>query len=112
MERKEPPMTASASDGALDRTRAASAVPGRQRWARLLPIAFVTYSLAYLDRSNFSVGIAGGMKSDLGLHGGMSALIGASFFLGYFLFQVPGALYAERRSVKGLIFWSLIAWGA
>lgn len=35
-------MTASASDGALDRTRAASAAPGRQRWARLLHIAFVT----------------------------------------------------------------------
>lgn len=84
---------------------------GRQRWARMLPIAFVTYSLAYLDRSNFSIGVAGGMKDDLGLHGSTSALIGASFFLGYFLFQVPGAIYAERRSVKTLIFWSLIAWG-
>ncbi len=84
---------------------------GTQRWARLLPIAFITYSLAYLDRSNFSVGIAGGMKHDLHLDSGTSALIGASFFLGYFLFQVPGAMYAERRSVKRLIFWSLLAWG-
>ena len=37
---------------------------GTQRWARLLPISFVTYSLAYLDRSNFSLAVAGGMKSD------------------------------------------------
>ncbi len=91
--------------------RTAPPEPGRQRWARLLPIAFVTYSLAYLDRSNFSIAVAGGMKSDLALSSGLASLVGASFFLGYFLFQIPGALYAERRSVNTLIFWSLIAWG-
>jgi sugar phosphate permease len=85
--------------------------PGRQRWARLLPIVFVTYSLAYLDRSNYSIGVAGGMKHDLHITGGVAALLGALFFLGYFLFQIPGAIYAERRSVKKLIFWSLISWG-
>lgn len=86
-------------------------VLGRQRWGRLLPIAFVTYSLAYLDRSNYSIAVAGGMKQALQLSGGIAALIGAAFFLGYFLFQVPGAIYAERRSVRALIFWSLILWG-
>lgn len=86
-------------------------VLGRQRWARLLPIAFVTYSLAYLDRSNFSIAVAGGLRDDLDLSGGLAAAVGAAFFLGYFLFQIPGALYAERRSVRSLIFWSLIAWG-
>ncbi|CAM04916.1 sugar phosphate permease [Saccharopolyspora erythraea NRRL 2338] len=84
---------------------------GRQRWFRLLPVAFVTYSLAYLDRSNFSIGVAGGMKEELVLTGAMSSLIGASFFLGYCLFQIPGTLYAERRSVRGLIFWCTLAWG-
>src|SRR4051812_7288824 len=78
------------------KTREASPMPttagtlGRQRWGRVLPVAFVTYSLAYLDRSNYSIGIAGGMKEDLAITGG---------------------IYAERRSVKTLIFWSLIAWG-
>src|SRR5690349_766951 len=70
---------------------------GTQRWRRLLPIVFVTYSLAYLDRSNYSLAVAGGMKDDLHITGGVSAFIGAAFFLGYFAFQVPGALYAERR---------------
>lgn len=84
---------------------------GRQRWMRLLPVAFVTYSLAYLDRSNFSIGIAGGMKADLALSGAMSSLIGASFFLGYCVFQIPGTVYAERRSVRTLIFWCTLAWG-
>src|SRR3954464_13747826 len=99
------------------KTREASPMPttagtlGRQRWGRVLPVAFVTYSLAYLDRSNYSIGIAGGMKEDLAITGGIASLIGALFFLGYFLFQIPGAIYAERRSVKNLIFWSLSAWG-
>jgi len=84
---------------------------GTQRWARLLPISFVTYSLAYLDRSNFSLAVAGGMKKDLDITSGVAALVGAAFFIGYFLFQVPGSLYAERKSVKTLIFWTLILWG-
>lgn len=84
---------------------------GTQRWSRVLPVALVTYSLAYLDRSNYSIGVAGGMKSDLGISGGMAAWLGASFFLGYFLFQVPGVIYAQRRSIRNLIFWSLLAWG-
>lgn len=92
-------------------TTGGSGVVGTQRWSRLLPITFVTYSLAYLDRSNFSVGIAGGMKESLAISAGVSAFIGAAFFLGYLLFQIPGAIYAERRSVRNLIFWSLIAWG-
>ncbi|MBF4211939.1 MFS transporter, partial [Pseudomonas donghuensis] len=36
----------------------------------------------------------------------------ALFFLGYFFFQIPGAIYAERRSVRKLIFICLILWGA
>lgn len=83
-----------------------------KRWTKLIPIAFVTYSLAYLDRSNFSIAVAGGMREDLNLTAAVSALVGASFFLGYFFFQIPGAIYAERRSAVRLVFWSLIAWGA
>jgi sugar phosphate permease len=90
---------------------AGPAALGRQRWARLLPVVFITYSLAYLDRSNYSIAVAGGMKQDLNLTGGISALIGALFFLGYFLFQIPAALYAEQRSVRRLVFWCLLAWG-
>lgn len=82
-----------------------------QRWQRLIPIAFITYSFAYLDRSNYSLGTAGGLEKSLGITPGLDALLGALFFLGYFLFQVPAAHYAEHRSVKRLIFWSLILWG-
>jgi sugar phosphate permease len=81
------------------------------RWARLIPMAFITYSLAYVDRANFSFGAAGGMAKDLSITAEAASLLGALFFLGYFFFQVPAAYYAEKRSSKELIFWSLILWG-
>jgi sugar phosphate permease len=76
-----------------------------------MPIAFITYSFAYLDRSNYSLGAAGGLAHDLHISSGQAGLLGGLFFIGYFLFQVPAANFAERRSVKQLMFWSLIAWG-
>lgn len=83
----------------------------KSRWYRLIPVAFITYSLAYLDRANFGFGAAGGMAEDLHITASMSSLLGSLFFLGYFFFQIPGALYAANKSAKKLIFWSLILWG-
>lgn len=83
-----------------------------KRWYRLIPIVFITYSLAYLDRANYGFAAAGGMAQDLDISAAMSSLLGSLFFLGYFFFQIPGALYADKKSAKKLIFWSLILWGA
>lgn len=84
----------------------------KTRWYRLIPVAFITYSLAYLDRANFGFAAAGKMAEDLHITKTMSSLLGSLFFLGYFFFQIPGAHYASKKSVKKLIFWSLILWGA
>jgi sugar phosphate permease len=81
------------------------------RWYRLIPMVFITYSLAYLDRANFGFALAGGMGKDLHITTSMSSLLGSLFFLGYFFFQIPGAHYAANKSTKRLIFWSLILWG-
>ena len=82
-----------------------------RRWWTIMPIVFITYSLAYLDRANYGFASAAGINRDLGISQGLSSLIGALFFLGYFFFQIPGAIYAERRSVKKLVFVSLVLWG-
>ncbi len=81
------------------------------RWYRLIPVVFITYSLAYLDRANFGFGAAAGMAGDLHISSATTSLLGSMFFLGYFFFQIPGTLYAENKSAKKLIFWSLILWG-
>ncbi len=83
----------------------------RVRWFRIIPVVFITYSLAYLDRANFGFAAAGGMAEDLAITPGTSSLLGSLFFLGYFFFQIPGAHYAAYKSAKKLIFWSLIFWG-
>jgi sugar phosphate permease len=83
----------------------------KKRWLRLIPVVFITYSLAYLDRANFGFAAAGGMANDLNITPSTSSLLGSLFFLGYFFFQIPGALYAANNSAKKLIFWSLIFWG-
>lgn len=83
----------------------------RRRWLYLMPVAFVTYSLAFLGRSNFGFGAAAGLAKSLNVTGSRAAFLGSVFFLGYFLFQVPAAAYAVRRSATRLIFFALISWG-
>ncbi|HSS99318.1 MAG TPA: MFS transporter [Terriglobales bacterium] len=83
----------------------------RKRWFRILPAVFITYSLAYLDRANYGFGAAAGLAATLNITKSRAALLGAIFFLGYFLFQVPGAAYARKKSARHLVFFALVAWG-
>ena len=71
----------------------------------------MTYSLAYLDRANYGFGAAAGLAATLHITDSQTALLGSLFFLGYFLFQVPGIAYARRRNTSRLIFYALLAWG-
>lgn len=83
----------------------------RKRWIWLLPALFVTYSLAYLDRANYGLGAAAGLAATLHITASDSALLGSLFFLGYFLFQIPGMAYARRHSSTRIVFVALILWG-
>ena len=83
----------------------------RKRWYRIIPVIFITYSFAFLDRANFGFAATGGMEKDLHITTEVVSLLGSLFFLGYFIFQIPGAHYAAKKSVKKLIFWSMILWG-
>ncbi len=77
----------------------------------MLPAVFVTYSLAYLDRANYGFGAAAGLADTLHITAERSALLGSLFFLGYFVFQLPGAAYARRHSATRLVCVALAAWG-
>ena len=83
----------------------------RRRWLFLMPAVFVTYSLAYLGRSNFGFGAAAGLAASLKITESRAAFLASVFFFGYFLFQVPAATYATRKSATKLIFFALISWG-
>ncbi|MGD0832702.1 MAG: MFS transporter [Terracidiphilus sp.] len=83
----------------------------RRRWIFLMPVVFVTYSLAYLDRSNFGFAAAVGLATALRITEARAAFLGSAFFLGYFLFQIPAASYATRKSAVQLVFFALFSWG-
>ena len=83
----------------------------QRRWMYLLPAVFVTYSLAYVDRSNFGFGVAAGLGSTLHIDGKESSLLAGLFFLGYFVFQIPGVVLARRYNVSRVVFVTLVAWG-
>src|SRR4051812_14369401 len=84
----------------------------RKRWWYVLPTVFFTYSLAYLDRANYGLGSAAGLARSLHITEKQNSLIAALFFLGYFIFQVPGAAFARKHSATQVVFVSLILWGA
>ena len=84
----------------------------RKRWLYLLPAVFFTYSLAYVDRANFGFGVAAGLAATLHITGNDSSLLAGLFFLGYFAFQIPGAMLARKYSVRWVVFAALIAWGS
>ncbi len=66
---------------------------------RLIPLLFLSYVVAYLDRVN--VGFAKlGMASDLGFSDTVYGLGAGIFFLGYFLLEIPGSLLVERWSAR------------
>jgi hypothetical protein len=48
-----------------------------RRWWYIMPIVFITYSLAYLDRANYGFAAASGMAEDLNITPGLSSLLGA-----------------------------------
>ncbi|QKJ86918.1 MFS transporter [Paramixta manurensis] len=82
-----------------------------RRWFYIMPTIFITYSLSYLDKANYSFASAAGIGNDLGIDPSMASLIGALFFLGYFTLQIPGGMLAEKWSVRKLLTWSLVVWG-
>lgn len=83
----------------------------KKRWKLILPAAFITYSLAYLDRANYGFGAAAGLADTLHITKSRSAMLSGLFFLGYFLFQIPSAHYAAHKSAVRLIFVAMILWG-
>ncbi len=80
------------------------------RWTRIIPLVFISYSLAFLDRANYGFGAAAGLAKDLNITPTSSSLLGGVFFLAYFFFQIPGGIYVEKRNAKVIMFWSLILW--
>jgi ACS family tartrate transporter-like MFS transporter len=91
---------------ALDRARA-------KAYVRLLPLLFLSYVIAYVDRVN--VGFAKlEMQEDLTPLGFSESAFGFGmgiFFVGYLVLEIPGTLIVERWSARKWISRIMISWG-
>ncbi len=77
---------------------------------RVLPLVFLLYIVAYLDRAN--VGFAKlRMAGDLKFSEETFGLGIGIFFIGYLILEIPGALVVERWSARKWFARILISWG-
>jgi MFS transporter, ACS family, tartrate transporter len=83
----------------------------RKAFWRLLPLCFVCYVIAYVDRANVSFAaltmgkdLAGFDKKAFGFGAGV-------FFWGYFLLEIPGTVLVERWSARKWITRIMVTWG-
>ena len=77
---------------------------------RIVPLLFLCYILAYLDRIN--IGFAQlQMKADLGFTDAIYGLGAGIFFLGYFLFEVPSNILLMKIGARKTITRIMVVWG-
>jgi sugar phosphate permease len=76
---------------------------------RFMPLLFVCYVVAYLDRVN--VGFAKlQMLSDLNFSEAMYGFGAGIFFVGYFFFEVPSNLLLHRLGARRWIARIMLTW--
>ena len=90
---------------ALDRARG-------KAYIRLLPLLFLSYAIAYVDRINVSLATLEMSKDLPGFDKEVVIGFGAGvFFIGYFLLEIPGTLLVEKWSARKWISRIMISWG-
>ncbi len=80
------------------------------RWLRVIVVAFVMYTIAFIDRTNISlaqISISHDLNMDSQQFGGAAGV----FFWGYLVLQIPGGYLARRWSAKWFVAILLVVWG-
>jgi sugar phosphate permease len=83
------------------------AAPGR--WTRIIPVALVMYTIAFVDRTNISLALPR-ISHDLHLDPQQAGTVAGIFFWGYLALQIPGGHLAKHWSPKKFISVLLVAW--
>jgi sugar phosphate permease len=81
-----------------------------QRWLHIIPVAFIMYTIAFIDRTNISLALPS-MSRDLRMLPGQAGNAAGVFFWGYMLLQIPGGYLAQRWSAKRFVSILLVLWG-
>jgi sugar phosphate permease len=92
---------------------ASTFAPHRNRWVRILGVAFVMYVLSFIDRTNIAMAIPA-LRSELGMSSSAIGFATGMFFWGYIVLQIPAGRLASVWSAKWviltlLVFWSVVS---
>jgi MFS family permease len=79
------------------------------RWLRIIPVALIMYTIAFIDRTNISLALPS-ISKDLHLDPPQAGTVAGIFFWGYFVLQIPGGHLAKHWSAKKFISILLVAW--
>jgi ACS family tartrate transporter-like MFS transporter len=88
----------------LDRAR-------RKAYWRLLPLLFVCYVIAYVDRANVAIAKLTMTRDLPGFDNRVIGIGAGMFFIGYFLLEIPGTLLVEKWSARKWICRIMLSWG-
>src|SRR2546428_8222906 len=80
-----------------------------QRWIRIIPVALVMYTIAFIDRTNISLALPR-ISRDLQLDPQQAGTVAGIFFWGYLALQIPGGHLAKHWSAKKFISVLLLVW--
>src|SRR6202047_2523788 len=80
-----------------------------QRWIRIIPVALIMYTIAFIDRTNISLALPK-ISRDLHLDPQQAGTVAGIFFWGYLALQIPGGHLAKHWSPKKFISVLLVAW--
>lgn len=83
----------------------------RNRWFRILGVAFVMYVFAFVDRVNLAMA-APFVRHDLGLSPAGLGFATGLFFWGYIILQIPAGRLASTWSPKRVLICQLLLWSS
>jgi MFS transporter, ACS family, tartrate transporter len=89
---------------ALDRARS-------KAYVRLIPLCFICYVIAYVDRVNVSIAKLTMTRTLPNFDNAVFGFGAGLFFVGYFLLEVPGTLLVEKWSARRWISRIMVSWG-
>ena len=92
-----------AGAAALERAR-------RKAYGRIIPLVFICYAIAYIDRANVAFAKLT-MAKDLGFDDEIFGTGFGIFFIGYVLLEIPGAILVERWSARKMMCRIMVMWG-
>jgi MFS family permease len=79
------------------------------RWIRVIPVAVVMYTIAFIDRTNISLALPR-ISDDLHMDPQQAGTVAGIFYWGYLALQIPGGHLAKHWSPKKFISVLLVAW--